>query len=210
VRDLWSAGLPLQDYNEYLRSQVLALGLPHSAFAKKVGIHKAAWLALVQGKPFKGNQFDAVADALHLTLEQLGYAVAPERHCAIPKWGYGGIEGSIYCTVCPETLPDGCDMQCAKECRDCPCRKEMTPIRIDTFIRWVAEYGHDTGILEVISPDEPRWLTSSMVAERYGISPRWARHWMKKHYQHTFKAGKDWLVDPLYVRDHPWRKKEEE
>ena len=209
MRDLWNVGLPLQDYNGFLRAQVTALSLPHSALAKMAGIHKAAWIALVQGKPFRGDQFEAVARALQMTPDQLAYAVAPERHCPIPKWSYGGIEGSLYCTVCPEIVPEGCDLRCERECPGCPCRRETDEARISRFRQWVTEYGHSTGILEVISVDEPCWLTSATVAERFGIRLRTAQHWMQKHYHHTFKAGKDWLVDPQFVRDHPWKKEDE-
>lgn len=209
MRDLWAAGLPLQDYNGFLRSQVMALNLPHSAFARMAGIHKAAWIALVHGKPFRKDQFDAVAKALQMTPDQLAYAVAPERHCPIPKWSYGGIEGSLYCTVCPEVVPEDCDLRCERECPGCPCRKESSAARIDAFTRWVAEYGHSTGILEVISEDEPRWLTSATVAERFGIRPRTAQLWMQKYYRHTFKAGRAWLVDPQFAIDHPWKREEE-
>ena len=209
MRDLWNAGLPIQDYNGFLRSCVTALSLPHSALARMVGIHKAAWIALVQGKPFKGDQFEAVAKALQMTHDQLACAVAPERHCPIPKWGYGGIEGSLYCTVCPETVPEGCDLHCERECVGCPCRRETDEARITRFVQWVTSYGHSTGTLEVISDEEPKWLTADAVAQRYGVHQRTAQRWMRKHYRHTFKAGKDWLVDPAFVRDHPWRKEEE-
>ena len=209
MQDLWNAGLPLRDYNGFLRFRVKKSGLPHSAFAKLVGIHKAAWVALVQGKTFREGQLDAVARALSMTPDQLAYALAPERHCPIPEWSYGGIEGSLYCTVCPEAMPEECDPQNARDNPICPCCHETDEARIRAFTKWVATYGHRTGLLEVVSNDEPCWLTSATVAKRYGISPQWARFWMRNHYQNTFKAGKSWLVDPQFVRDHPWKKEEE-